>query len=649
MPSQEDYLDNLLKDMADKEQREEQEQKEVKEQDFALDLDAINDIGEDEIEKLLSAGAQQEENNLYGVSDMDLPDEDVLKMLGESDDSDLQEIQELLEKSDRNEAVDSSIEDMLRAAPEEEDLEEKIFGEALPEETPENKRETLRIKREQKREQAAAKRAEKKEAREQAKKAAQEAKTAKRAEKAAKKRRKENTVSDIVPEETAAGRQPESNEEDLFDMSVLDSIVSEADDIPEENEDRDVESKEDTLAESSFDSSNYSEPVDVFAQEIEETPVKETDNGEEADDFGIDLGSLFGGENTDELLNTGEADEKSDFPDFLALDADEADALIPNRDKEPDVEEATNKKKSFFSRIFDFLTEEDEEEENENIHLSQENQDILNEIDSEEEKNKKGKKAKKAKEKKEKKEKPKKEAKPKKESKPKKEKPPKKEPAFQEKRLSFKKVLPVVLVGISVGVLLFVFVNSVSDYTDKKEARTAYYQGDYQSCYQNLFGKELDETESIMFGKSESILYIRLWLREYEMFAEEGSEVEALDSLIQTVSDYPKLYAYASQWNAEDEVAEGYAVILNILSDKYGLTENEALEIAAEPNDVEYTRMVTDIARGKAYESEKESEEKEPEQLPDETEETIQDMLPEEAELGNDTFIDNRKDGEPEE
>ena len=64
MPSQEDYLDNLLKDMETKEENAEQEEKE--EQDSPLDLDAVSNMDEDEIEKLLSAGAQKEENNLYG-------------------------------------------------------------------------------------------------------------------------------------------------------------------------------------------------------------------------------------------------------------------------------------------------------------------------------------------------------------------------------------------------------------------------------------------------------------------------------------------------------------------------------------------------------------------------------------------------------
>lgn len=128
MPSQEDYLDNLLKDMTAKEEK--QEEDSVPEQGNSVDLDSVSNMTEEEIEQLLSAGAQPEEDTLFGVSDMDLPDEDVLKMLEESNDSDLQEIQELLEKSDRNEAVDDSIEDLLREPAEEENPEARILGES---------------------------------------------------------------------------------------------------------------------------------------------------------------------------------------------------------------------------------------------------------------------------------------------------------------------------------------------------------------------------------------------------------------------------------------------------------------------------------------------------------------------------------------
>lgn len=67
--------------------------------------------------------------------------------------------------------------------------------------------------------------------------------------------------------------------------------------------------------------------------------------------------------------------------------------------------------------------------------------------------------------------------------------------------------------------------NFLADYTAKRSGREAYYAGDYQTCYQNLMGKELDETEQVMYSQSESILTIRMWLREYEVFVNEGSEL----------------------------------------------------------------------------------------------------------------------------
>ena len=667
MPSQEDYLDNLLKDMTANEEMQEADSmsehslENNDEQEYPVDLDSVSNMTEEEIEQLLSAGTQTDDT-LLEASDMDLSDEDVLKMLEESDEQDLKDIQELLEKSDRNEAVDDSIEKLLREPEEENHPGSEAFGEAEEKEAfrkeekkkaAQEKRELARAKREEKKKQAAEKKAEKKAARD----AAREAKSAeKKANSVKQKVRKKSEQGQPAHEEQPEHEEQfsEGTDEDLFDMSILDSIVSDADKETAGNGEEEF-SIENTAMEELPQEQLDEEPVDVFAQEMDQVPMEEEPSKEESplkeedENLGIDLGSLFGDGDVDGSLSEEVGD--SDFPDFVALDADEADAFIPSYDKEPSYEETPKKKKGFFSKILDFLTEEDEDEENENIKLSQENRDILNEIDNETEegKTKKKKKPKKEKGEKEKKDKPKKEPKAKKATKPKKEKPLKEVPLFPEKKLSFKKVLPIILIGVSVGVLLFVFVNSATDYSDKKTARKAYYEGDYQTCYQNLFGKELDETESIMFGKSESILYIRLWIREYEMFAEEGAEVEALDSLIQTVAAYPNLYEYANQWNAGSEVAAGYATVLNILADKYGLTEREALEIAAEPSDVEYTKMVTAIAEGKSYDSTKNTEEETMPNPPIEPEETMQDMLPEEKELGNDTYIDNRKDGEPEE
>jgi len=613
MSSQEDYLDNLLKDMSEDMYKTASEQDVTADQNVsAPDLDAVTDMSEDDIEKLLSAGAEQKNDDLSNVSDMDLPDEDVLKMLEDSDDEDLQGIQELLQKSDNNEAVDDSIAELLKDYPEE-DLEASILGDTDEAASKEEKRriaqekkDKAREKKEQKRAEAAAKKAEKK--------------AAKKATAKAKKQKSGKKSSEVSLEETAG--------QDTFDASILDSIVSEADQA----------GKKTAGGEQGNISGAVTETNDV---------EKASAVADLEDDLNLD--DLFGDGDTDAVLGM----DSSPLTDIVSEGVDAALAKA-NAEEDKDAEDAEPKRKQgFLARFFNFLTEEEEEEENENIKLSQENQDILNDLESEDKagkgrkgkKDKKGKDAKKAKEKP--KEKPKKEPKPKKPPKPKKEKPvEEKTPEPPGKKLSFKKVLPVLLVGISVGVLLFVFVNSSVDYSDKRTARAAYYEGDYQTCYQNLFGKDLNETESVMFGKSESILYIRLWVREYEMFMEEGDRVCALDSLIQSVDRYPELYHYAGQWNAESEVAVGYATILNYLSGDFGLTEAEAQTISAVRSDREYTKMVTAIANGRTLENWNKpthTETSDNGQVPSEsTEEQLPDALPEEEELGNETFIDNQ-------
>lgn len=641
MPSQEDYLDNLLKDIGHEEQEAqpvqdavpqteekdgnyENDEKDAERQ--APDLEEASDMSEDEIEQLLSGGldasrlendqAEEENNELFHASDMDLSDEDVLKMLAESDDDDMQEIHSQLNKSDNHESVEAIAEE-----PEPEEERNALLGGTDVAPAADKREERAKAKKE----------------REEAKKRRKEELAAKRAEKKAEKKVKKASKKEAPkPEQTE-----QDTAENLFDTDVLDSIVSKADMTGKEEEE--AAPGDDLIGEES-----EALPVDELAEVTpEETSgldeIAPEENG--SGGLGLDMGNLFGDTDAeDSLLNGLGGGDDSDFSDLLSMN-DETGDSDTQREEKPQKKSKSNK--GFFTKLLDFFTEEEEEDEeqgNENLNLSDENKGIIKDLDKEGSKKKKNKKAKKAASEKTDKEKKKPEKKPKKQPKPKKEKPPKEIPLVTDKKLSFKKVLPVVLVGVSVGVLLFVFINSAADYSDKREARAAYYAGDYQTCYLNLFGKDLDETESVMYGKSESILYIRLWIREFEMFAGEGDMVRALDSLIQTVDRYPQLYEYANQWNAGAEVAAGYATILNYLSANFGLTENQAQQIADEKKDIDYTRIVTAIANGKSFEEWNAPADAGPDEAPVEEvpESVMEDVLPEEEELGTDTFVDNQ-------
>ena len=384
-----------------------------------------------------------------------------------------------------------------------------------------------------------------------------------------KKKSKEEPES--APDETEsaqpAGEEvtsdiPETVPDDLADLSSLTDGMDDTDKTPMEASDN-TESVEST-----------------------ENAAENGDAGGLDDDLDALLAGAFPEQSENSTDNASGEPESADVMDILkAAGADIMDE--PEQKKE---------KKGFFAKLLDLFTEEDEEEEEtDQLQLSDENKKILEEMDKGG-KNKKGKKQKKPK-----KEKAAKEKKPKKEKKRKEKK--EKIPEVPEKKLSLKKVIPIVVVCISLGAVILLLSSFLTEYMTRRSGRKAYYAGDYQTCYQNFFGKELDETEQVMYSKSESILTIRMWLREYEVFVNEGSELEALDSLLQAVHDYPSLLNYATEYNAQDEVTVAFQEILNVLSQKYGLSQEEAQEIADISNNVEYTQRVMTVLQKLGLES----------------------------------------------
>lgn len=518
-----------------------------------------------------------------------------------------EEIQELLEAGFQRAGLDAS-EESEKAGGTDADMDAGTdFGIDAPRGDKADRRQQAQDKKRRRKEEAARKKAAKREAKE-AKAARKEAdRIAKSAQKSTGKKtapQAENKAP-VEKKQAVSRRQQEGNDDGLFDKELLDFIVSEA-----ETMQKDEQSLE---------------------GEMPDIPEEETGAVQsETEEAGFDLNSVLDDTNVDvDLLAENAADagrpemgslqEQEEIPE----DSDKMDEFIADASADMQEDEEAGKKPGFFSKVADLLTEEDEDQE----------EDIEKAAKAAEKK-----KAKKAKPKKEKAAKPKKPPKP---AKPKKVKPPKEESeASTGKHVSFKNAIPVILVGISVGVLLFVFINASVEYVDKQTARAAFQAGDYQTCYENLFGKELNESDEAMFGKAKSVLYIRLWVREYEMYLEEGSRVRALDSLIRTVERYPELYRYASAWNALPEVESEYGKILSALSENFGLAEEDAREIAALSRDVEYTRVVTAVAQGQAYGTgteggiPEEDQSAEPEQP--------EDVLPEEDELGGDTFIDNQ-------
>lgn len=543
------------------------------------------DLSEEEIEKFLVQEQDAEQTDSDSTQSADVENIDLMDMLEQSEDGDLQEIHELLQKSDNNEAISENMDLMSEETPQDYmDLLGEISGEAGVEEAGygiSDKEKKAQERRAKKEERKAARDAKKQERL----KAKQEAKAEKEAQKAS---------------QTELELQEEDSNENMGDIREEIQPVAE-DDLA------DIEA---LLNLTGGDDSSTSD-----------------------DSFGMSL---------ENVLPFAATSEKNFVEDVLKTE--ESVVLVKKGHKD-------SSKKGWFARFIEFITEEDEEEDsinrgNEDVQISDENKNIIDEMDKKKKKKKKGKKGKgttdgetegaegestdeeSGKEKKEKKKK-----------KVKKEKIPVEllEAPVEEKKdskITPKKVIPIALACLSVGVVIVLLASLSGDYSVKRAGRKAYYEGDYETCYQNLYGKELNESEQVMYGKSESILRMRLWFREYELLVQEGAEPEALDSLLESVKNYPQLYTYASEWNAGTEVAEIYTKMINLLSAKYHLTEEQAMEIAATQNDMEYSKKVYAIVDGGTYGSWDE--------LPEvEVEENLRDVLPEEEELDDVLFMEN--------
>ncbi len=300
-----------------------------------------------------------------------------------------------------------------------------------------------------------------------------------------------------------------------------------------------------------------------------------------------------------------------------------------------DTGEEKVKKKGVMARFLESLLE-DEEELSDNADdggelgsLSAENAELLAELNAEDKKNA----AKKDKKKKAAKKKEKKEKKPKKAPKPKKPKKEKKASAQEnkvpEKKISRTKIVFVFLFCASVAACIIVVDMFIPDYMQKQEAQEMFEDGRYEETYGLLYGKELNEEEAAMLQKSNIILQVRRKLQSYETYNKLDMQSEALNALVEGVERYQMFRMDAEQYGVTSEIDDIYTRILSALSENYGVSEADALDILASESDLIYSEKIYGIINGTGMESTEEQQD-----IEQEIEQDIkQDVLPEEEEI----------------
>ncbi|MGN1158802.1 MAG: hypothetical protein ACI4SE_01265 [Lachnospiraceae bacterium] len=299
---------------------------------------------------------------------------------------------------------------------------------------------------------------------------------------------------------------------------------------------------------------------------------------------------------------------------------EEENSDIESMDAETETAETEKPKKSgFFARLFGGLLEEvPEQEELQEIDLSDENKAILEEVGKEEivpkKDKKKGKKDKKKGKKSENEQsseeseeggqddkKSKKEAK-KKEKKEKKAKKAEEAEFLREptKKLPRKKVISIFAICLTFMAIIVITSLIVPSYLDKKEARKAYYNGDYEEVYHLFSGEKLSGSDAILYERSILVLYLDNKLDAYHLHMTMGEEKEALNELFTAVAFYQKNLEHATECGAIEEMQPRYGEILKLLQDSYQVSEERAVEIA-QMESLDYNKALYQILYGTEF------------------------------------------------
>lgn len=306
-----------------------------------------------------------------------------------------------------------------------------------------------------------------------------------------------------------------------------------------------------------------------------------------------DIGALLQAD--DENIELEESQEE------FELQADAVggeDDLLAGLTEEPDVEA---KKPGFFQKILSIFTKKSKNDSSENSKevldisgekeedVSQVNLDILKSLDEAEQEQEE--KEKKRKEKKEKKSKEKKEKKPKepREKKPKKERVPDNSP-----KIPTKLIMVFVALSISVVVLITLGQSVMGYRMALSNARSAFNSGEYFTAYEELMGVTLKEDDQELFRKARLLGDLQKRNREYQILMAKEKYPLVLDSLVIGVARYVEHYEEAKELGIEDEYKTLGESLVQLLSDQFGVTQDDAVAMY-KLNREEYSIRIDEI------------------------------------------------------
>ncbi len=190
----------------------------------------------------------------------------------------------------------------------------------------------------------------------------------------------------------------------------------------------------------------------------------------------------------------------------------------------------------------------------------------------------------------------------KKEKKPKKEKNLEEELKPRQKGISNKAVAAILLVCLSIAAVIVVLCYFGPRTLAINKANYDLYDGEYQEAALTLYGMKLNENDTLVYRKASLLNAVNTKLDQYDKFMAIKREDKALDALFKTITYCDTKKVEADNIGVAEEVAIVRNAALSILSDKYGVTEEQVEEIC-QMRPVYYTSAIESIMRGLPYDA----------------------------------------------
>ena len=170
-----------------------------------------------------------------------------------------------------------------------------------------------------------------------------------------------------------------------------------------------------------------------------------------------------------------------------------------------------------------------------------------------------------------------------------------------QKKLSKKRVISIFALCFSIMAFILIMLAVIPGISNVKEARWAFDNADYETCYMNLYGEERSETDELIFRKSEVILRVERSLNSYHNLKQLGMEVEALDALLEGVRTYREVESTATELGVLNRIEPYYEELISNL-EGYGVTQDDMEEIFTYESKVAYTLRLKSIINGTPFE-----------------------------------------------